>query len=126
MERWERLTRRPRTCLAHSAIRNSNVVWDRRAAEPTTMIAPRRASRYSCDVGRRDMNIAIPLERMSATEKLQAIDEIWSDLARVSEDVPSPSWHADVLRAREQRIADGTSRFLDIDEAKQAGRERIT
>ena len=72
------------------------------------------------------MNIAIPLGRMSATDKLQAIEEIWSDLARVSEDVPSPSWHADVLRAREQRIADGTSRFLDIGEAKQAVRERIT
>lgn len=72
------------------------------------------------------MNIAIPLERMSATDKLQAIEEIWSDLARVSEDVPSPSWHADVLRAREQRITDGTSRFLDIGEAKQAVRKRIT
>ena len=72
------------------------------------------------------MNIAIPLERMSAMDKLQAIEEIWSDLARVSEDVPSPSWHADVLRAREQRITDGRSRFLDIDEAKQAVRERLT
>ena len=71
------------------------------------------------------MNIAIPLERMSATDKLQAIEELWSDLARASEDVPSPSWHADVLRAREQRITDGTSRFLDIDDAKQAVRERL-
>ena len=72
------------------------------------------------------MSIAIPLERMSAMDKLQAIEEIWSDLARVSADVPSPSWHADVLRAREQRITDGRSRFLDIDEAKQAVRERLT
>ena len=71
------------------------------------------------------MQIAIPLERMTATEKLQAIEDIWSDLARVSENVPSPSWHADVLRAREERIANGTSRFMDIPEAKQAVRERI-
>ena len=71
------------------------------------------------------MQIAIPLDRMSTTDKLRAIEEIWADLARASEDVPSPSWHADVLRAREQRIADGTSRFLDIAEAKQAVRERL-
>lgn len=71
------------------------------------------------------MQIAIPLERMSAADKLQAIEEIWADLARASEDVPSPSWHADVLRVREQRIADGTSRFLDIAQAKQAVRERL-
>ena len=71
------------------------------------------------------MHIAIPLDQMSPTDKLQAIEEIWSDLARAPEDVPSPSWHADVLRAREQRIADGTSRFLDVPEAKQAVRERL-
>jgi len=62
---------------------------------------------------------------MSATEKLQAIEEIWADLARASEDVPSPSWHADVLRAREQRIADGASCFLDIEDAKRAVREQL-
>jgi len=76
------------------------------------------------------MHIAIPLERMSVTDKLQAIEEIWADLARQSEasqseNVPSPSWHADVLCAREQRIADGISRFLDIAEAKQAVREQL-
>ena len=76
------------------------------------------------------MHLAIPLETMTTTDKLQAIEEIWTDLVRnldanESEDIPSPSWHADILQAREQRIADGASRFLDIAEAKQAVRERI-
>ncbi|MDD2599852.1 MAG: addiction module protein [Kiritimatiellae bacterium] len=71
------------------------------------------------------MQITIPLERMSTIEKLQAIEGIWSDLAHVSEDVPSPAWHDDVLRAREERIANSTSRFMEISEAKQAVRERI-
>jgi hypothetical protein len=71
------------------------------------------------------MHATIPLDKMSATDKLQAIEEIWADLSRVPEDVPSPAWHADVLRAREQRIADGRSRFLDIAEVKAAVRERI-
>lgn len=71
------------------------------------------------------MRIAIPLDKMSATEKLQAIEDIWADLSMVSEDVPSPAWHTDVLRAREERISDGRSRFLDIAQAKAAVREQI-
>jgi hypothetical protein len=71
------------------------------------------------------MHLTIPLKQMTAADKLQAIEEIWTDLIRESSDVPSPAWHEDVLRAREQRIADGTSRFLDIAEAKQAVRELL-
>ncbi len=71
------------------------------------------------------MHIAIPLQQMTAVDKLQAIEEIWADLVRVSKDVPSPAWHGDVLRAREQRIADGTAQFMDIDDAKRAVREQI-
>jgi hypothetical protein len=71
------------------------------------------------------MHIAIPLQQMTTMDKLQAIEEIWADLIRVSKDVPSPAWHGDVLRAREQRVSDGTAQFLDIDEAKRAVREQI-
>nr|VFK01749.1 MAG: hypothetical protein BECKH772A_GA0070896_102392 [Candidatus Kentron sp. H]VFK01843.1 MAG: hypothetical protein BECKH772B_GA0070898_102492 [Candidatus Kentron sp. H]VFK05172.1 MAG: hypothetical protein BECKH772C_GA0070978_102437 [Candidatus Kentron sp. H] len=76
------------------------------------------------------MHIAIPLETMTNTNKLRAIEESRADPGRnpdanESEDIPSPSWHADVPRARERRIADGASRFLDIVQAKQAVRERI-
>jgi hypothetical protein len=71
------------------------------------------------------MQIVIPLEQMSIIEKLAAIEEIWADLVRTSEDVPSPDWHEDVLRVRETRIADGTARFLDIADAKQAVRDRL-
>nr|VFK42929.1 MAG: Putative addiction module component [Candidatus Kentron sp. SD]VFK48628.1 MAG: Putative addiction module component [Candidatus Kentron sp. SD] len=76
------------------------------------------------------MSIAIPLETMTTTDKSRAIEEIWTDLVRsldanASESIPSLSWHTDILRDREQRIADGTSRFLDIAEAKQAVRGQI-
>lgn len=71
------------------------------------------------------MQITIPLQTMTTMDKLQAIEEIWADLTRKTGDVPSPVWHSDVLKVREQRIADGTARFLDIDEAKQAVREQI-
>lgn len=71
------------------------------------------------------MRIAIPLQKMSVTDKLQAIEEIWADLIRESTDVPSPAWHGEVLRAREQRVLDGTAKFLEVDDAKRAVREQI-
>ncbi len=71
------------------------------------------------------MHLTIPLERMTAADKLQAIEDTWADHAREPSDIPSPAWHGDVLRAREQRIAEGASRFLDVSEAQQAVREQL-
>ncbi len=71
------------------------------------------------------MNFSIPLDKMSVEDKLQAIEEIWADIVDTPENIPSPSWHADVLRTREKRISEGTSRFLDVAEAKNAVREKI-
>ena len=71
------------------------------------------------------MNVALPLDRMTAAEKLQLIEEIWDDLARVPESVPSPDWHGEVLRERERRVAEGKTRFLDIPEAKQCVRDLL-
>jgi hypothetical protein len=45
--------------------------------------------------------------------------------AGTPENIPSPSWHGDVLRAREKRISEGRSHFLDIAEAKKAVREQL-
>ncbi len=71
------------------------------------------------------MHLSIPLEQMSVEDKLQAIEEIWADLAATPENITSPAWHVDVLRAREKRISEGTSHFLDIAEAKKAVREQL-
>jgi hypothetical protein len=43
------------------------------------------------------MDLAIPLDKMTTIEKLRAIEEIWDDLRRTAEHIPSPAWHADVL-----------------------------
>lgn len=71
------------------------------------------------------MELVIPLEQMSIEDKLQAIEEIWSDLAAAPENVPSPSWHADVLSIREKRISEGNACFLDIADAKTAVKEKL-
>lgn len=70
------------------------------------------------------MAITIPLRKMTIPDKLRALEEIWEDLLRTPKDIPSPSWHGDVLHAREDRVREGTSRYGDWTEAKHRIRER--
>jgi hypothetical protein len=70
------------------------------------------------------MALALRLDKMTVRDKLQALEEIWDDLCRSAKVIPSPSWHADVLRAREKRIRRGTSRFTEWTEAKRKIRRR--
>jgi hypothetical protein len=71
------------------------------------------------------MEAALPLDRMTTAEKLRAMEAIWADLTRNADSFESPAWHAEVLREREQRIAEGKETFLDWDEAKRQLRERL-
>lgn len=70
------------------------------------------------------MQAKVPLEKMTVAEKLQVLEDIWEDLRRNAEDVPAPAWHGDVLRAREQQVAEGKSRFISMAKAKRTIRER--
>ncbi|MFQ5918048.1 MAG: addiction module protein [Candidatus Binatia bacterium] len=65
------------------------------------------------------MNIPLPLDKMSVSEKLLAIELLWDDLCRSPEDVPSPEWHKAVLAEREKKVLDGGASFCDLDEAKK-------
>ncbi|MBX7244638.1 MAG: addiction module protein [Candidatus Sumerlaeaceae bacterium] len=69
------------------------------------------------------MGNALALSTMTTEDKLRALEEIWADLSGRPEDIPFPSWHADVLEAREKRIQAGSEGFTDWDEAKKAIRE---
>jgi hypothetical protein len=71
------------------------------------------------------MQIALPLDRMTTLEKLSVIEEVWDNLCHSKGDIPSPAWHADVLRFREQQIRNGESTFLELNEAKRVLRERL-
>ena len=70
------------------------------------------------------MKPAIPLDEMTTAEKLRAMEEIWTDLQRMPEEIPSPGWHADVLAAREGRVREGRSQFSDWGAAKSRIREK--
>jgi putative addiction module component (TIGR02574 family) len=70
------------------------------------------------------MDLALPLSQMTVAEKLQAIEVLWDDLARNPEDIPSPSWHGDVLAARQRQIDEGQAKFLSWDEFRQSIQEK--
>ncbi|TVQ17753.1 MAG: addiction module antitoxin RelB [Spirochaetaceae bacterium] len=70
------------------------------------------------------MSVQLPLDTMSVVEKLRAIEDIWSDLLRSPENIPSPDWHRDVLNARERKRKDGSLAFEDWTVAKQRIRNR--
>ena len=71
------------------------------------------------------MEMEIPLEKMTTTEKLKILETIWDDLQRSHAIVPPPSWHADVLQARQKRIDSGASQFSDWSEVKRRIRGRV-
>ncbi len=55
----------------------------------------------------------LPLNEMSRTAKLRAMEELWDDLCHSREGVASPVWHGEVLAARAERVAKGGAGFLE-------------
>jgi len=70
------------------------------------------------------MEAVLPLDRMTTAEKLRAMEAIWADLTHHADSFESPAWHGDVLRERDQRVAEGKESFVDWEEAKRQLRER--
>ncbi len=71
------------------------------------------------------MNFETPLDRMSTSDKLRALEIICSDLQRTPGEFPSPSRHADVLREREGEYKEGLSGFADWPEVKKRIRDQL-
>ncbi len=61
----------------------------------------------------------LPLEKMTITEKLQVMEELWSDLCCNQDQVPVPHWHKDILDQREELVRQGKARFVDWESAKK-------
>jgi hypothetical protein len=61
---------------------------------------------------------------MTTLEKLRALERIWEDLLRAPEEIPSPSWHEDVLKARQERVREDSVDFEDWAKAKKRIRDR--
>ncbi len=68
--------------------------------------------------------VVLPLEKMTVAEKLEVIERIMADFAKNADDFPSPAWHGEVLRKREEALKNGTDRFISLEGAKARIRER--
>ena len=64
------------------------------------------------------MELSLPLDQMTTSDKLQAMEQIWDNLCHCTDSMPSPDWHRDILSAREQRVQEGKARFTNWTEAK--------
>jgi hypothetical protein len=60
----------------------------------------------------------LPLDEMSAEEKIRTIETIWESLSANPEAIESPAWHEEELRVREARVASGEAKFGDWEKAK--------
>jgi putative addiction module component (TIGR02574 family) len=71
------------------------------------------------------MDISLPLDKMTSLDKIAVIEKLWDDLCRDPETIPSPTWHKDVLEAREKEINQGRAKFTSFDRAKEKIRDQI-
>lgn len=71
------------------------------------------------------MNINLPLDQMSTTDKLSVMETLWNDLCKNTTDMSSPTWHKDILDQREAAIKDGNDGFSDWDQAKLTIRQSV-
>ena len=69
---------------------------------------------------------ALPLDKMSVEEKLQAMEAIWENVSAKPEDIESPAWHDDELRVREAQVASGQAKFVDWEKAKEEIRRQTS
>ena len=65
------------------------------------------------------MEITLPLEKMSTEDKIRTMEIIWDDLSNKGENIPSPSWHKEILMKRESVIVAGKEKFIDWSETKK-------
>ena len=68
----------------------------------------------------------LPLNEMSAEEKLQTMEALWQSLSADPAAVESPAWHEKELQERERNIESGESKFGEWEKAKAEIRRRTS
>ena len=66
-----------------------------------------------------DMSIALPLQKMSAEEKIRITESIWDDLCDTAGSTLSPDWHGSVLADRKAAVLAGEDEIIDWEDAKR-------
>ena len=61
----------------------------------------------------------IPIDKMSVTEKLEAISLIWDSLAETPNEIPVPDWQRDELEKRSEKLSSGETSISDWEDAEK-------
>lgn len=64
------------------------------------------------------MSAVLQIDRMSLSDKLQAMEELWDDLCR-RDAVPVPQWQKKLLDERQRLITQSKAHFTDWETAKK-------
>jgi len=72
------------------------------------------------------MPTTLALKQLTVKEKLQVMEELWSDLCLNQDQIPVPQWHRDLLDERERLVQEGKAVFIDWKTAKKRIADKIS
>jgi hypothetical protein len=58
------------------------------------------------------MAVALDLGKMTTADKLRLMEDLWQNSAAEDLEIPSPSWHGDVLTERERLVTSGEESYI--------------
>ncbi len=65
------------------------------------------------------MGQVLDLHKMSVTERIMMLNEIWQSLETENKNFESPKWHEEVLQSRQKKVENGTVYFKSFETVKQ-------
>jgi Putative addiction module component len=73
------------------------------------------------------MAVALDLGKMTTADKLRLMEDLWQNLAAEDLEIPSPSWHDEVLAERERQrlITSGEESYVAWEVAKKQLRAEL-
>ncbi len=72
------------------------------------------------------MKVTLPLQEMTVSEKIEAMEAIWADLSKSDHGYTPPAWHEQVLEKRKRLAESGEVGFTDWETAKKEIKNRIS
>ena len=67
--------------------------------------------------------ITLDIKKMSTTEKIKVMEELWDALSHEEEEIESAEWHREILDERRQKIENGDAEFISVEELKASVRK---
>ncbi|MFO7876293.1 MAG: addiction module protein [Desulfovermiculus sp.] len=61
----------------------------------------------------------LEVEKMSTSERIQAMEVLWDSLISHNAGIESPQWHYDVLDQRKKKIDSGEAEFISLEEMQK-------